>query len=623
MSTKNSLNQMNTRGVKSNVPEELKKRTREEQRLIREAKQLQENTVKEQKKLAQEGKKKKAAVRIAAHEDKQALDDKKNYSLRPDLDMAMSLPQSSEQSIASILRENGMAIPVKVPSGKPAMTGPSSSNSESDITDRSPTPSPIASPHFDMVSCLNGDTADDVDFTVDGLETLQSASASMTHTSESEQHEMEDIDTYNDDGEASDASDPSAHVSIHSDDDSDSDPSYAPKEGESVLGSEPEPDIPEMPAMPAKLQKVFAEFLKTQRKKGKLAGSESKAKAKAKSNKSDGGKKKKTAAEKKDERLDIRWAVDAEWRIEAPTPTVIPNASDSSSGQANKKRKEIEMDSSSTANPTEESEIQPQKRAKTTEVGGLAKDWRNIITAQATLGKPLELPAPAPGVIRKAGKAATKRKEGNKIRHEADVQELDKKERAKKKNWKNQHLPFDNIKLIPSLLDWAMSDIAEPFGTTNHADFKPTVQTLWKNIFSHLSEKNDDGIRADHPAIYSVAAAAVRTHHSDIGKEALRTIERNWGRPAMATFITPEQRGTWVTEQLKGSKFLYQYPEREENRGTFHGPLILETLAVHLQATMNVPQAYTHGNPIAAVAVTSSACLFFFRLQVSALMRRH
>ncbi|PBK71138.1 hypothetical protein ARMSODRAFT_1017061 [Armillaria solidipes] len=520
--------------------------------------------------------------------------------------MAMSLPQSSEQSIASILHENGMAIPVKVPSGKPAMTGPSSSNSESDIADRSPTPSPIASPHFDMVSCLNGDTADDVDFTVDGLETLQSASASMTHTSESEQHEMEDIDTYNDDGEASDASDPSAHVSVHSDDDSDSDPSYALKEGESVLGSEPEPDIPEMPAMPAELQKVFAEFLKTQRKKGKLAGSESKAKAKAKakSNKSDGGKKKKTAAEKKDERLDIRQAVDAERRIEAPTPT------------------EIKMDGSSTANPTEESEIQPQKRAKTTEVGGLAKDWRNVITAQVTLGKPLELPAPAPGVIGKAGKAATKRKEGNKgqapnvVLQEADVQELDKKERAKKKNWKNQHLPFDNIvrdlpiwqqKLIPSLLDWAMSDIAEPFGTTNHADFKPTVQTLWKNIFSHLSEKNDDGIRADHPAIYSVAAAAVRTHRSDIGKEALRTIERNWGRPAMATFITPEQCGAWVTEQLKGSKFLYQYPEREENRGTFHGPLILETLAVHLQATMNVPQAYTHGNPIAAVAVTSSA----------------
>ncbi len=103
----------------------------------------------------------------------------------------------------------------------------------------------------------------------------------------------------------------------------------------------------------------------------------------------------------------------------------------------------------------------------------------------------------------------------NIVFQEADVQELDKKEHAKKKNRKNQHLPFDNTvhdlpiwqqKLIPSLLDWAMSDITEPFGTTNHADFKLTVQTLWKNIFSHLSEKNDDGIRADHPAIYSVVS---------------------------------------------------------------------------------------------------------------------
>lgn len=90
---------MNTRSIKPNVPEELKKHTHKEQWLIHEAKQLQKNTVKEQKKLAQEGKKKKAAVGIVAHKDKQALDDKKNYSLHPDLDLAMSLPQSSEQSV--------------------------------------------------------------------------------------------------------------------------------------------------------------------------------------------------------------------------------------------------------------------------------------------------------------------------------------------------------------------------------------------------------------------------------------------------------------------------------------------------------------------------------------------
>lgn len=120
-----------------------------------------------------------------------------------------------------------MAIPAKVSSHEPAMTGLSSSNSESDVADHSLTPSPIASPHFDMVPYINGDTAEDVDLTVDGLKALQLASVSVMHTSESEWQEMEDIDTYNDaDGEASDASDPSAHASIHSDDDSDSDPMH-------------------------------------------------------------------------------------------------------------------------------------------------------------------------------------------------------------------------------------------------------------------------------------------------------------------------------------------------------------------------------------------------------------
>ncbi len=113
-----------------------------------------------------------------------------------------------------------------------------------------------------------------------------------------------------------------------------------------------------------------------------------------------------------------------------------------------------------------------------------------------------------------------------------DVQELDVKERGNsKKNWKNKDLPFDNFvrdlplwqqKLVPSLIDWATSSIAEPFGTTNHADFKTTIQDLWTKIFAYLPPKIADGsVRVDHPAIYSVvcfqSCRSLRLSHFFVG----------------------------------------------------------------------------------------------------------
>lgn len=105
---------------------------------------------------------------------------------------------------------------------------------------------------------------------------------------------------------------------------------------------------------------------------------------------------------------------------------------------------------------------------------------------------------------------------------EADVQEIDVKEHGKK-SWKNKDLPFDNFvvdlpvwqqKLVPSLVDWANSSIAEPFGTTNHKDFKPTVIDLWTKIFAHLAPKLTDGsLWAEHPAITSVVRSYLLPIH--------------------------------------------------------------------------------------------------------------
>lgn len=103
------------------------------------------------------------------------------------------------------------------------------------------------------------------------------------------------------------------------------------------------------------------------------------------------------------------------------------------------------------------------------------------------------------------------------VLQDADVGEIDRREHGKKAIWKNQHLPFNNFvrdlpvwqqKLIPSLLDWGMSNIAEPFGTTNHADFKPMIKKLWTTLFAHLSEKDGNGDTcAEHPAVYSVVSS--------------------------------------------------------------------------------------------------------------------
>lgn len=102
---------MSTHGVRAAVPEELKKHTREEIREAREAKKRDAVAVKAQKKGDKEERQLKAAKRVAAQEDKQRLDDKNNQSLCPDIDMLPSLPQTSSQSVASILLAKSQAHP--------------------------------------------------------------------------------------------------------------------------------------------------------------------------------------------------------------------------------------------------------------------------------------------------------------------------------------------------------------------------------------------------------------------------------------------------------------------------------------------------------------------------------
>ncbi len=53
----------------------------------------------------------------------------------------------------------------------------------------------------------------------------------------------------------------------------------------------------------------------------------------------------------------------------------------------------------------------------------------------------------------------------------------------------------------------------------------------------------------------------MRTHRSDMGKEALKVMDRNWDREDMQAYMTEEERSAWVKHQLNGSSFLYKFAE--------------------------------------------------------------
>ncbi len=117
---------------------------------------------------------------IAALEDKQLLEDKKNQSLRPDVDLDESSPQISQPSVSvtSILAKFSTVPPV----AQPPMTV-SSANTPPD--DPSPPPSPIASPQFSLASIpVDDNDIDEAPPIPDHRDLLLGVSG--LHTSESE-----------------------------------------------------------------------------------------------------------------------------------------------------------------------------------------------------------------------------------------------------------------------------------------------------------------------------------------------------------------------------------------------------------------------------------------------------
>ncbi|PBK85228.1 hypothetical protein ARMGADRAFT_1087682 [Armillaria gallica] len=604
---------MSTLSVKLAVPEELKKHTREEQHLAREKKKREADMAKAQKKAEQDSKRLKSTKCITALGNKQMLEDKDHQSLHPNVNMPISLPKVSKQSVTSILASQTAAAVT------PSLLAGSASTAPSD--NGSPSPLPIPSPQFNLAPALN-----DVDHDEDGTDGDDLPPVPGIHTSESE-GTTDDFGASKGDerGVVSESGRDTAMMDVL-DDDLDTGANESSDEYKlpdasllEALASEPEIDMESL--------KQLQEFLKLQKaiKLSKKKGSTKKANGDTAQRKAGDGNGM-TAMDAKGKKrkwwwntgLDVCHAIAAE-RREAPK-AAVEHRPDVASTTAKKQKDPGTGDLC----------VEFQKHTKT-ELGGLAKDWCNVLIHADSIATSLvdwiEMPAEARVKSESVPKkTATKelfkvcphlfggqalmedeQKTLDIVLKDADMQEIDVKEHGKKSNWKNKDLPFENFvcdlpiwqqKFIPSLVGWATSTIKEPFGMTNHQDFKTTVQDLWTKIFPYLSLKlEDDSAWAEHPAIHAVVAVAVRTHHSDIGKEALKVMDRNWEHEDMKGYLTDEDRSKWN-------------PDKNENCGAFRGRLIMETFAFHLQATMNAP--YHYGNLIAGLAITASAVMYLF-----------
>ncbi|PBK62153.1 hypothetical protein ARMSODRAFT_1025076 [Armillaria solidipes] len=574
-----------TRGKAVTIPKELQKRTQEQIRQERDMKIAAAQEAKQRRKTAAEAKAKMSIDRVASQQDKDALDDKKLQLFCPDLEEPNDIPVFSA----------GEASPIP------------------DILPMPNTHSPALTPEPSYDTPTNIDGADNIELP-----------PAMTVDSDSEPGTVNDYDAIDriSDGEAEGVS--SGDDSEYQDDGSDAESaeSSADVEANAAMGNESgsgehdEEDADQMEDW----QVEFAKFIKEKKaridaakavaakrgqKKGKTpapAVLEGVVKVeKAEKHQSVGAAERKGKASKgnKKGRLDIRKAVSAA-RTE-PSAQVIPQpkAEPTASG-----RKRKETDLLLTLNKDFDSDGKKRPR---TEVGGLVPNWQQVHSTGPDKRAPTPalviMPTSAPPIqVKKEGvveaaiatyvadnearvpqasetgrKTAEKNKKGavasEIVLKEASVKKIEAKERGKKSVFKNHDLPFTDFgadislwqqRLIPSILNWSGCEIPEPFSATGLPEFKANVRTLWTKIFAHLTVVLPDGsIRADCPAIAAVAATAVRTHRSEIGKSGHKNIELTWSRDDMRSYATIEARKEWVQVQLAKARFLYAKPDAE------------------------------------------------------------
>ncbi|PBK73227.1 hypothetical protein ARMSODRAFT_1016023 [Armillaria solidipes] len=93
----------------------------------------------------------------------------------------------------------------------------------------------------------------------------------------------------------------------------------------------------------------------------------------------------------------------------------------------------------------------------------------------------------------------------------------------------------------------------------------------------------------------------------------MAAVSRNWKHPDLKGCKTAEQQAEWVKNASKNKWFIYEKPENTaaDGRGTYLGPLLIQTIAYHIQHTIST--LTTFGPPAGALALAAAASPFWVK----------
>ncbi|KAF8887502.1 hypothetical protein CPB85DRAFT_1441709 [Mucidula mucida] len=529
-----------TRSTTVKIDDSLLKRTRKE---IEEAKQ-QKAEASRQEKQCQNGKEAatKAAQsesrrRVARAQDKQAVANRINESVRPDLLEANVVP-----SIQLTATTPPTAPPQQLSAAPPDPVAAAT-------TARSPeSPEDNFFTGMDDGKDFNGEIEQDADVDMEGGDSDFGLLLHLPPETESEGSMYGESAFRDDDSEPND--DP--HVAVGNDDDLsgplnpnyDSDDSDAYENDDEASDEEEDPLADDVVASkqerPKKRKRTTAAApiippgMTPSQKEDYfqyLAWKQAQDAVKAKGNTSK--KRKVTAAAKKVAKTSTRWEIESARDVPAKAPvqpkTVTGN-----------KRKEAEPQDNN----------QQKKRSKANEQGGISTDWKKTINRYQTeaaasttslgevVGEFDDVESPASLAAARALKvkenveaASGEIKGGSKRQHRnaiaiipADIKEIDGKERetpatGKRTVWRNYHLPVDSSELskwqkqvMTRILDY-MGSLKNIFAANSDKELRSIVCKEWLRFFGHLEvhvlHNGQNIVRADHPAILGVAQSNI------------------------------------------------------------------------------------------------------------------
>ncbi|THU89296.1 hypothetical protein K435DRAFT_865430 [Dendrothele bispora CBS 962.96] len=236
---------------------------------------------------------------------------------------------------------------------------------------------------------------------------------------------------------------------------------------------------------------------------------------------------------------------------------------------------------------------QSRKRTKA-HIGGLDKDWKTIYghkkaaTSSSSVASTTEAES-SDGVVlgefdveetaevveasRQAKRLNTTKGKVSTLAGDikfvtANVAEIDKKDREKKKNSSgsrlvplSKHLPFlkhSNKQIwensfLPKIYNWLGSTHSQ-FSAASDPQFSTVVCNAWKHWFSHLPNEyeDEDGVsrkQAEHPAIEAVTTSVLSSYQSDLAKKALAQVEQKMNEELFEDVGVDDVKA-WVTKQI-------------------------------------------------------------------------